>query len=141
MQNQYEISLQFVLQLDVDSVAPALSALDANKQVYYVVTVKASSGVLVAISIADASVVWEKKLETSVVTSLQLDDNSGVLYGMILNGTGHFMAEVELQVCVFVRACVRVCVQHHFHVVHTGKKKCSCHSEAFPLTGRPLTIG
>lgn len=110
MQNQYEISLQFVVQLDVDSVAPALSALDANKQVYYVVTVKASSGVLFALSIADASVLWKKTLEKSVITSLQLDDNSGVLYGMILNGTGHFLAELDLQVCMFVRACVRKCM-------------------------------
>lgn len=101
MENQQEISLQFVLQLSVDSVVPALSALDANKQIYYVVTVKASSGALVALSIADASIVWEKVLETSVLTSIQMDDNSGVLYGMLLNGTGHFLVEFDLKVCLY----------------------------------------
>jgi hypothetical protein len=107
-----ELIFENLLQLDYTHIAPGLAALDSVKQRYYACGVKTvvdavtkrqlQQGYLFAVTTGAAAVgiadppahMWSRELP-GVLTSLQADPNTGNLYGMLHNVSGHFLLHFD----------------------------------------------
>ena len=106
-----QITFEALLQIEPYShIAPGLSALDTTCQVYYGVGIKTlerggkQQGFLFALHIGEKSACmsgssppykkWERELP-GVLTSLNTDPNTGNLYGMLHNVSGHFLLHFD----------------------------------------------